>query len=160
MAIVQEQIEQAVALAKEFGATRLILFGSAATTSGQARDLDLACEGVPGWKLYELGARLEKELRIPLDLVPLSPKTPFTRLIEERGRALAARQDAESAAGTGDQGIAPAYLIQLTTRSLGTRENSRTLLVTKETSKLSACAAIRVSSDPIGVPCCSRAART
>jgi predicted nucleotidyltransferase len=88
MAIQQEQIERAVALAKEYGATRLILFGSAVTDPEQARDLDLACDGVSGWKFYELGARLEEELRIPLDLVPLSPQTRFTRLIEQRGRVL------------------------------------------------------------------------
>lgn len=88
MAIQQEQIERAVALAKDYGATRLILFGSAATAPEQARDLDLACDGVSGWRFYELGARLEEELRVPLDLVPLSPPTRFTRLIEQRGRVL------------------------------------------------------------------------
>ena len=88
MAIFQEQIERAVALAREYGATRLILFGSARTIPDQARDLDLACDGVPGWKLYELGARLEEELRIPLDLVALSPETRFTRMIVEQGQVL------------------------------------------------------------------------
>ena len=88
MAIRREQIEQALTLAKAYGATRLILFGSAATAPEQARDLDLACDGVSGWKFYELGARLEEELRIPLDLVPLSPPTRFTRLIERRGKVL------------------------------------------------------------------------
>jgi predicted nucleotidyltransferase len=82
------QLERTIALSKEYGATRLILFGSALTASDQARDLDLACDGVVGWKLYELGARLEEELGIPLDLVPLSPPTHFTRLIERRGRIL------------------------------------------------------------------------
>jgi predicted nucleotidyltransferase len=88
MAIQQDQLERAIALAKAYGATRLILFGSAATAPEKARDLDLACDGVSGWKLYELGARLEEELRIPLDLVPLSPSTRFTRLIERRGKVL------------------------------------------------------------------------
>jgi predicted nucleotidyltransferase len=88
MAVQQEQIERAVALAKAYGATRLILFGSAATAPEQARDLDLACDGVSGWKFYELGARLEEELRIPLDLIPLDPPTRFTRLIEQRGKVL------------------------------------------------------------------------
>jgi predicted nucleotidyltransferase len=88
MAVQQEQIECAVALAKAYGATRLILFGSAATAPDQARDLDLACDGVSGWKFYELGARLEEELRIPLDLIPLDPPTRFTRLIEQRGKVL------------------------------------------------------------------------
>jgi predicted nucleotidyltransferase len=88
MAIRQEQIDRAVALAKAYGATRLILFGSAATAPERARDLDLACDGVRGWKLYELGARLEEELRMPLDLVPLNPPTRFTRLIERQGKVL------------------------------------------------------------------------
>jgi predicted nucleotidyltransferase len=88
MAIRQAQIDRAISLAKAYGATRLILFGSAAKTPEYARDLDLACDGVTGWKLYELGAQLEEELRIPLDLVPLKPSTSFTRLIERRGKVL------------------------------------------------------------------------
>jgi predicted nucleotidyltransferase len=88
MAIHQNQLEQAIALAKTYGATRLILFGSALATPDQARDIDLACDGVAGWKLYELGARLEEELGVPLDLIPLSPATRFTRLIERRGKVL------------------------------------------------------------------------
>jgi len=88
MAVNQAHLDRAITLAKAFGATRLILFGSALLQPQQARDLDLACDGVVGWKLYELGARLEEELRIPLDLVPLTPATPFTRLIERRGKIL------------------------------------------------------------------------
>lgn len=88
MAIQQEQIDRAITLAKDFGVTRLIIFGTAATEPSQARDLDLACEGVTGWKLYELGARLEEELLVSLDLVPLTPPTPFTRMIERRGKVL------------------------------------------------------------------------
>ncbi len=88
MAIKQEHLEKAVALAKAFGATRLILFGSALSRPEQARDLDLACDGIPGWQLFEFGAQLEEELNILLDLVPLSPPTPLTALIERSGRVL------------------------------------------------------------------------
>lgn len=88
MAIKQEQIDRAIAVAKAFGATRLVLFGSAATEPGKAEDLDLACDGVPGWKLYEFGARLEEELQVPLDLIPLSPPNRLTRTIERRGKVL------------------------------------------------------------------------
>jgi predicted nucleotidyltransferase len=88
MAVRQEHLDKSVSLAKAYGATRLILFGSALSQPQQARDLDLACDGVVGWRLYELGARLEEELAIPLDLVPLTPSTPFTRLIERRGKVL------------------------------------------------------------------------
>jgi predicted nucleotidyltransferase len=88
MAIHQDQIDRAIALAKTYGATRLILFGSAATEPTQARDLDLACDGITGWELYELGARLEEELQVPLDLIPLSPPNRLTRMIERRGKVL------------------------------------------------------------------------
>ena len=88
MSIEPEQLNRAIALAKSFGATRLLLFGSAASTPDEAGDLDLACDGVTGWKFYELGARLEEELKIPLDLISLNPPTRFTRLIERKGKVL------------------------------------------------------------------------
>jgi len=88
MAINQSQIEKLVSLARAYVATRLILFGSALESQETARDLDLACDGVQGWKLYALAARLEEELHTPLDIIPLSPPTRFTRLIESKGRVL------------------------------------------------------------------------
>ena len=88
MKIQQEHLNRAIELAKTYGVTRLLLFGSAATDLEQAKDLDLACDGIIGWKLYELGARLEEELNVPLDLVPLSPPSRFTDIIERRGKVL------------------------------------------------------------------------
>jgi predicted nucleotidyltransferase len=88
MPVGQSQIERAVTLARQFGATRLVLFGTAQQNPAQARDLDLACDGVPGWKLFELAARIEEEIRVPLDLVPLQPATRFTRHILAHGKTL------------------------------------------------------------------------
>lgn len=84
----QSQIEKIISLATAYGATRLILFGSAVEFPMEARDIDLACDGVPGWKLYELAARLEEELGTSLDIVSLSPPTHFTRHIEKKGKVL------------------------------------------------------------------------
>jgi len=88
MAIGQSQIQKIISMAKAYGAVRLILFGSSVDAPEEARDIDLACDGVPGWKLYELAGRLEEELHAPLDIVPLTPPTRFTRLIERRGKVL------------------------------------------------------------------------
>jgi predicted nucleotidyltransferase len=88
MAFNNQQFEKITALARIYGATSLILFGSALDDPESARDIDLACDGVLGWKLYQLAARLEDELHVPLDLIPLSPPTRFTRMIERRGRQL------------------------------------------------------------------------
>ncbi len=88
MAIGQLQLQKIISLAQAYGAVRLILFGSSVDAPEQARDIDLACDGVPGWKLYELAARLEEELHAPLDIVPLNPPSRFTKLIERRGKVL------------------------------------------------------------------------
>jgi len=88
MVIDKLQIEKIITLAKIYGVTRLILFGSAAEKPSEAKDIDLACDGVKGWKLYELAARLEDELKTPLDIVPLSPPSRFTRYIEKKGKIL------------------------------------------------------------------------
>ena len=88
MTDLEQVLAKVVQVARQFGATRVLLFGSALENPAQSRDLDLACAGVPGWKLFELSAALEESLGVPLDLVPLDPPTPFTRLIEKRARVL------------------------------------------------------------------------
>ncbi len=88
MSDLENMLAKAIRVAREFGARRLLLFGSALENPASARDLDLACAGVPGWKLFELSSALEEALGVPLDLVPLDPSTPFTRLIEKRARVL------------------------------------------------------------------------
>ncbi|OGP50695.1 MAG: DNA polymerase III subunit beta [Deltaproteobacteria bacterium RBG_13_43_22] len=88
MILDQTRINRMVELAKNFGATRLILFGSQTEIPQEARDVDLACDGIPGWKLFEFAARIEEELEIPLDIVPLTPPSRFTRSIEKKGQVL------------------------------------------------------------------------
>jgi predicted nucleotidyltransferase len=88
MSNMENILAQAVSVAHSFGVKRLLLFGSALENPETARDLDLACAGVAGWKLYEFSSALEEALRVPVDLVPLDPPTPFTRLVEKRARVL------------------------------------------------------------------------
>ena len=88
MSDLEKVLTKAVLVAHQFGAKRLLLFGSGLENPAAARDLDLACAGVPGWKLFELSSALEEALGVTLDLVPLDPPTPFTRHIEKRARVL------------------------------------------------------------------------
>jgi len=88
MAVDKTKFEKIREIAKSYGATRLILFGSAVDMPRKARDIDIACDGIPGWKLYEFAAKVEDELKVSLDIVPLSPPTRFTRSIEKKGRVL------------------------------------------------------------------------
>lgn len=88
MPVTQDQIDRIIDVAKKYGATRLILFGSAVDMPEEARDIDIACNGVEGWKLYEFAAKLEEDLHMPLDIVPLHPPTRFTEYIESKGKVL------------------------------------------------------------------------
>ena len=88
MSDLENRLAAAVLVARQFGAKRLLLFGGALENPATARDLDLACSGVPGWKLFEFSSALEERLGVPLDLVALDSPTPFTRIIEQRARVL------------------------------------------------------------------------
>ncbi len=88
MSIDSSHIDCCVSIAHKFGAKKLILFGSAVESPETACDLDIACDGVDGWKIFELGAQIEEEIGIPVDIVPLKPTTRFTRYITKKGRVL------------------------------------------------------------------------
>jgi len=88
MPIAPTDIDRCATVARDFGATRLILFGSAVESPETARDLDLACEGVGGWDLFRLGARLEEEVSAPIDLIPLGRDERFSRYVEAKGRVI------------------------------------------------------------------------
>ncbi len=66
----------------------LSFFGSIVDSPSEARDVDIACDGIPGWKLYEFAAKLEDELRIPFDVIPLSPANRLTHYIERKGKII------------------------------------------------------------------------
>jgi len=87
MAVTKIDLEKTVTLARRYGATKVILFGSALTDPRPARDLDIACD-IPGLGLFEFAGQLEKMLGCPVDVIPLTPSTPFTKHIEERGKVL------------------------------------------------------------------------
>lgn len=88
MSLTAVDLDKAISIARAFGATRLFVFGSYVTDPETARDLDLAVAGVKGWKLYELAARLEENLHVPLDLISLDDSNPITRQAERYGEVL------------------------------------------------------------------------
>lgn len=92
MSIDKSQTERCAAIAKEFGVARLILFGSALEFPATACDIDLACEGVEGWRLFEMGARMEEELSVNVDLIPLVPEERFSQYIARKGEVIYERE--------------------------------------------------------------------
>ncbi|MCU7501300.1 MAG: DNA polymerase III subunit beta [Ignavibacteria bacterium] len=88
MKITKEMIDRIVSEAKNYGATRIIIFGSAVAAPETARDIDIALDGIRGWRIFEFAGKMEEELNIPLDVVSLSPSSRFTRHIENYGQIL------------------------------------------------------------------------
>ena len=80
--------ERCIEIARAFGVKRLILFGSALESPETAADLDVACEGLEGWDLFRFGAKLEEELGMSVDVIPLRSKDRFSQYIAQRGRVL------------------------------------------------------------------------
>lgn len=88
MPLKPHHIAEAVRLAREAGATRVVLFGSAMEDPATARDLDLAVEGIEGWSFFELASRIEMVIPVPLDLKDLDTSSPHGRVIERWGRTI------------------------------------------------------------------------
>lgn len=86
MAITQENIDSAINLANKYGATRLLLFGSALNEPQSAQDLDLGIEGIEPSKFFLFGAELEDIIFKTVDLVPLELNSPFVEHIKKYGR--------------------------------------------------------------------------
>ena len=88
MPVEQWHMDKAVELAKQYGATRVVLFGSAVDSPETARDLDIACAGIEGRDFWRFAVELERALPIHIDLVPLIADAPFTAHVERWGRTL------------------------------------------------------------------------
>lgn len=88
MAVTNEHISKAIDLSKMYNVTQLILFGSSLENLSRANDLDLAVSGVDGWKFFELSARLEEELELNIDLIPLDDNSKLSKHIRKVGKVL------------------------------------------------------------------------
>lgn len=88
MPVTQEHIDKSVELAKSFGASKLVLFGSSIEDPLNANDIDLAVDGIEGFKIFTFSDRLEKLMNIPVDVIPMDVKSPFLDYILKYGRII------------------------------------------------------------------------
>lgn len=86
MPITKENIETAIEMAKEFGAKKLLLFGSALDNPSEANDLDIGISGIQTSKFFLYAGKLEDKIRVNVDLVPLDQDSPFIEYIKRNGR--------------------------------------------------------------------------
>ena len=88
MPLTNENIKRAMEISKQFGVSKQVLFGSAVEDMDSANYLDFAVEGIKGWRLIELAAKIEDVLKINVDIVPIKPGDKFIRHILAYGKVL------------------------------------------------------------------------
>ena len=83
-----ERLAAVVEVLRRFGARRVLLFGSAAENPDQARDVDLAVEGIPLRSLIAADLAAFRILNYPLDLVSREENPAFFDVIQRRSKVL------------------------------------------------------------------------
>jgi uncharacterized protein len=75
-------------IAAEYKVKRLVLFGSAVSSFDEARDIDIACEGITGKSFLRFGAKLEELFNKTVDLVRIEENSRFIEEILKDGVVL------------------------------------------------------------------------
>ncbi|MEE9365815.1 MAG: nucleotidyltransferase domain-containing protein [Dehalococcoidales bacterium] len=84
--MITSELKQTIeSCAKAFDVRAVWLFGSAARDDSQARDIDLAVEGLAADKFFDFYARLFFALPKPVDLVDLSQDPPIAAIVRKEG---------------------------------------------------------------------------
>ncbi|MDI9434191.1 MAG: nucleotidyltransferase domain-containing protein [Planctomycetota bacterium] len=78
----RQQIE---AICRKYGARRALLFGSSLDASREARDIDLAVEGVCPRDFFRFYGELMFALSKPVDVIDLSGQSKFLDLVRREG---------------------------------------------------------------------------
>ena len=71
--------------AKKYGISAIYLFGSSLDRNSGYNDIDLAVKGIKPEVFFKFYGELLRSLSKPVDLIDLSRKSLFNRIIEEKG---------------------------------------------------------------------------
>lgn len=88
MIVPEERMQRAVNALKELGAHRILLFGSFLRDPDNARDVDLAVEGIPLERILEADVMIQEILEVPADLVSREENPSFFNIVARRGKVI------------------------------------------------------------------------
>jgi predicted nucleotidyltransferase len=77
-----------IQMARRYGARRVLLFGSSLNSDREARDIDIAVDGVSPEMFFKFYGDLIFNISKPVDVVDLSQPGEFTSLIRQEGISL------------------------------------------------------------------------
>ena len=72
-------------IAEKYAVKRVLLFGSSLAPDKEGHDIDLAVEGIAPEDFFKFYGDLMFKLSRPVDVVDISEKSKFTRMIKREG---------------------------------------------------------------------------
>ena len=72
-------------ISEKYHAKRVLLFGSCLDVTRESRDIDIAVEGVSPEDFFKYYGDLMLKLSKPIDVIDLSERSKFTKLIRQEG---------------------------------------------------------------------------
>ncbi|MFQ5687206.1 MAG: nucleotidyltransferase family protein [Candidatus Scalindua sp.] len=91
--VLERELAKVVSLSKEFGAEKVLLFGSCLEDVESAQDIDIAVKGVKPEKFFEMYGRILSMVDSEIDLIPLEDtREHFAKRILEKGRMVYGRE--------------------------------------------------------------------
>lgn len=83
--ISEKDKEIIIEYAKKYKVSYIILFGSSTKNDRESNDIDIGVQGIEPGLFFDFYAELYKNLSKPVDLIDLSRKSLFSKLVEKRG---------------------------------------------------------------------------
>ena len=83
--ISEKDKEIIIKYAKKYNVSSVILFGSSTRNDRESNDIDIGVNGIEPGFFFDFYAELYKNLSKPVDLIDLSKKSLFNKLVEKRG---------------------------------------------------------------------------
>lgn len=81
----KEDTKKICTISKKYNVKRVLLFGSSIDPNSEAKDIDLAVEGINGRDFFSYYSELYFGLSKPVDLVDLKNKNKFADLVRIEG---------------------------------------------------------------------------
>ena len=88
-AALDSELTKIVDISRDFGAEKVLLFGSCLEDVAGARDIDIAVSGVPPRKFFEYYAEVTTAVKENVDIIDLDDARPYFRdCINRDGKVL------------------------------------------------------------------------
>lgn len=83
-----EDREKIIKCAEKYNVSSIILFGSSVVKDKESNDIDIGVKGIKPRMFFPFYAELYRVLSKPVDLIDLSRKSLFNKLVEETGEKI------------------------------------------------------------------------